>query len=95
MFTMPKDSALQRVPRPFGKVLRGEKPGEALHMDYFSLKDAIDDEKGLLVCKDGVSGHLLLVEAKKFDSATAEAAAVHWASLFGVPRFLTTDEHTL
>jgi hypothetical protein len=48
-----------------------------------------------LVLKDGYSSFVLLLwEANSFDAATAEAAVIEWASLFGVPRMLITDGGT-
>ena len=47
-----------------------------------------------MVLKDGFSSFVLLWEAHSFDAATAEAAVIEWASLFGVPRMLITDGGT-
>ena len=37
---------------------------------------------------------MILWEATSFDAATAEAAVIEWASLFGVPQMLITDGGT-
>jgi hypothetical protein len=78
------------VPPPLGKALRGDRPGVSLHMDYITMWEGA----GLLVLKDGFSSFVLLWEAQSFDAATAEAAVIEWASLFGVPRMLITDGGT-
>ena len=78
------------VPPPLGKALRGDRPGVSLHMDYITIWEGA----GLLVLKDGFSSFVLLWEAQSFDAATAEAAVIEWASLFGVPRMLITDGGT-
>jgi transposase InsO family protein len=49
------------------------------------------DKEGLIVLKDGFSAFLLLWWADEYSAATAEAAVVEWASLFGVPSILVTD----
>jgi hypothetical protein len=49
------------------------------------------DKEGLLVLKDGFSAFVLLWWADEYSAATAEAAVVEWASLFGVPSILVTD----
>jgi uncharacterized membrane protein YgcG len=79
------------VPRPFGKALRGSRPGEALHLDYFSLKDAVTADKGLLVMKDGFSAFIWLWECQAFDSVVTEEAVIAWCAMFGVPSMLITD----
>jgi transposase InsO family protein len=78
------------IPPPLGKALRGDRPGVSLHMDYITMWEGA----GLLVLKDGFSSFVLLWEANSFDAATAEAAVIEWASLFGVPRMLITDGGT-
>ena len=75
------------VPPPLGKALRGDRPGVSLHMDYITIWEGA----GLLVLKDGFSSFVLFWEANSFDAATAEAAVIEWASLFGVPQMLITD----
>ena len=79
------------VPRPFGKALRGSRPGEALHLDYFSLKEAVTADKGLLVMKDGFSAFIWLWECQAFDSVVTEEAVIAWCATFGVPSLLITD----
>ena len=44
------------------------------------------DKEGLLVLKDGFSAFVLLWWADEYSAATAEAAVVEWASLFGVEK---------
>ena len=68
------------VPRPFGS-----RPGEALHLDYFSLKEAVTADKGLLVMKDGFSAFIWLWECQAFDSVVTEEAVIAWCATFGVP----------
>ena len=78
------------VPPPLGKALRGDRPGMSLHMDYITMWEGA----GLLVLKDGFTSFVMLLEATAFDAATAEAAVIEWASLFGVPNMLITDGGT-
>ena len=86
------------VPRPLGEALQGATPGDALHMDFTSLVEESDKKgvgvKGVLVLKDGFTTHVTLWPASEYDAATAEEAAVAWATIYGVPRILVTDGGT-
>jgi hypothetical protein len=83
----------QVQPRPMGQAVQGAAPGEALHLDYVSMAENTESgaPKGLLVLKDGFSGHVTLWPAEDFDGATTEEAVVAWAAMFGVPSILVTD----
>ena len=76
---------------PLRQGLRGSRPSEALHLDNFSLKEAVTADKRLLVMKDGFSAFIWLWECQAFDSVVTEEAVIAWCATFSVPSLLMTD----
>ena len=80
------------APIPWGRVVRGLRPGDSLHMDYLTLSGLADDEAhGLLVLKCGHSLFCRLYMCACFNAENAENALLNWAADFGLPSVLVTD----
>ena len=74
------------IARPFGEMIRGEKPNEVLHLDYMYLYKAWH-----LVIKDDVS---LYFDLHEVDDLTAESTVdkvIDWFVRYGLPKMLVTD----
>ena len=80
------------APVPWGRVLRGRRPGDSLHLDYLTLDGlASDDGHGLLVLKDGQSLFCRLIACFGFNAINAENAILDWAADFGLPSVIVSD----
>ncbi|GMF51975.1 unnamed protein product [Phytophthora fragariaefolia] len=80
------------IPHPWGPTYNATERNEMLHWDYLFLGDSVDDNKYLLVIKDGLTHFCELVVAGAATSMVAASALADWTKRFGPPKMLISDQ---
>ena len=83
-------------PRPLAHLARASAPNQVLHADYFYVHPVYPDASHsyvyCLILMDGFTRLTSLTPCVAADSATVVHALLHWASYFGVPAQLSSDQ---
>ncbi len=81
-----------KIPRPFGNVLVGSRPGEVIGIDFLDMKlDKNAEYQHLFVIVDTYSKFILLHPTKTTSAQEAVEGLVKWFSIFNPPQFITAD----
>jgi hypothetical protein len=83
-----------KVPRPYGPTLRATKPNTILHFDYLQLPESEEQDKYVLVLKDGMSGYCELVPLAEATARTTADALEQWFMRYGVVKVWVSDQGT-
>jgi transposase InsO family protein len=79
------------IPRPLGETLRGVERNEVLHMDYLFMGPGMEENRYLLVLKDGFTGYTELISCRSPTALVAAQALTAWCARFGAPKTLVSD----
>ncbi len=84
-------SKASKIPRPLGNIVKGDKPNEVLHMDFFQMS-ATGKSRWVLVLTDSFSMFTLLYSVKAVNAIEASKGLQHWCIYYAIPRWITTDK---
>lgn len=82
----------ERILRPLGTAMHGEKPNEVIRMDYLFMGTSSGPEKYILVIRDKLSGYVWLWPTSAATSEEAAHALATWTAAFGPMEWMVTDQ---
>jgi len=78
----------QRIPRPLGTAVHGQRPNQVLHFDFLFIRSG----RWLFVLKDDFSGFVTLTPCGSPDSQITTQALLEWRAMFGTPNMFVSDQ---
>lgn len=82
----------ERVPRPLGHAMHGDRPKEVVHLDFLFMGESSEHERYLLILRDDVSGYVWLWPSEHASSEAAAEALATWMTSFGAMEWIVSDQ---
>ena len=86
----------QRIPRPLGTQIHGQKPNQVLHFDYvyiYPVKNgASHSHQWIFVVRDDFTGMVMLEPCATPNTSVTVQTLMKWRSLYGSSEFFVSDQ---
>ena len=86
----------QRIPRPLGTQIHGQKPNQVLHFDYVYIhpvkNGASHSHQWIFVVRDDFTGMVMLEPCATPNTSVTVQTLMKWRSLYGSSEFFVSDQ---